>query len=212
MMELLDHYKDTYHRENERSKALQDSLSIPIGIISVLTTLLTFYLFNFDFKYKTWLSLWFLLSLATGTLFLVLAGWRIYLAYNITSINPTVSYKLLPVAEEQRIYFDSVKAYYITQGEAEDIANISANKDFQSYLQDLYIEYGSNNNDVNATIYGFITTAKRNILISLVIFLLAVVPYGINYENKPSSSTKFEIIKSVPLQLDTNTIKTLKHG
>lgn len=211
-MELFDHFKETYHKENERTKALQDSLSIPIGIVSVLTTLLTFYFFNFDFKYSILWTGIFIAFLVFGALFLAFAVRNIYNAYNITSVDTSLAYKLLPVSQEQITYFNELKQYYIGTGQTLQEAETSANDDFKEYLQKLYIEYGSNNNDINATTYGYITSAKGNILISLLIFLITAIPYGINYEFKPSSSTKFEIIKSIPLQLDTTTIKFLKHG
>jgi len=211
-MDLFEHFKETYHKENERTKIIQDGLTIPIGIISVLTTLITFYLFNFNYFSFILVVIIFIGLVASGSIFIVLGVVNIYKAYNITTVNPSLSYRYLPVAKEQENYLLELREYYKKEGLTEKDVEANAMRDFKDYLQEFYVKSATNNTDINLTTNDFLTKSKGNTFIALILLISAGIPYGINYAYKPENINKFEIIKSVPLQLDSNTIKTLKHG
>lgn len=210
-MELLEHFKDTYHRENERTKNINDGLSIPIGIITLLATGVTFYVSNFDFTGNVILTILFLVFVVTGAVFLGIAIYDLHSAYDITIVNPTLSYKLLPTAEVQEEYYDELKQSYIHVGQTEDEAAANANEDLCAYLQGKYIEYSSNNLLINDKAEELVTRSKRQILMALIFLIVAFIPYSIHNALKPEKASKTEIVKSVPLSLDSSALKSINH-
>ena len=83
-MNRLDFFIEWYHKENERRTSLNDSLNIPIGILTGLFALMFFLLkeFDFDNEINNWILYSFVIFLAISIFFWLLVVFNLFRSYN----------------------------------------------------------------------------------------------------------------------------------
>lgn len=203
MVDIFEHYKETYHNEIKRRGDLYGELSIPIGLITVLATGVFYYFTNFDFKDNVTASVIFVILLIAGACCLIMAMYYLLESYNITHDSPESEYDYLAYASDQRKYYDDLKASFKEAGNDDEISEQEAIKGFEKYLLDKYINAAAKNTGLNDLRAAHLFKCKRFILMALIVLLTAFIPYSINFFVKGKSNNKIEVTKSVILLPDS---------
>jgi len=110
MENKFEYYKENYYRELNIKSEINNSLSLPIGIISGIIAGM-FYLFsNFDFRYAGLLNAIFILFLSLDFIFLIISIYYLIKAYS--DFPKGYEYALLPDTNEIDLYETQLKTYY----------------------------------------------------------------------------------------------------
>lgn len=205
-MNDLEFYENWYDKEEQRRTSLENSLNIPIGILTV-NFILQFYLIKeFDFKISTLYEEIFLISAVVFSFIAALVA-TYYLLKSYHRIYKGFEYKGLPYPSELLEYKNQLKKYY--QDFAINYPGIDSDKEFEKYLLNKYVTYidqNAYNNDYKAKT---LHSSRRYIFISLFTILIAFVPFIYNIFKQPEKTynIKFEtqdLINERLLKLEEN--------
>lgn len=202
-MDIFEHFKNTYHKEVERRATLNGELTIPIGLITVLATGIFYYLTNFDFSNNRLVTVLFVILLLAGSVLLGAAVYFLLESYNITHAGQQNEYDYLAYPDEQRKYYNDLKAVYIKAGNDDETSETEANKEFEKYLLDNYINATTKNTRLNDTRSAHLFTSKRFILWALIVLIVAFIPFGVNFFVKAKPTAQINATKSVILLPDS---------
>lgn len=112
MIDLREFYKDYYDKTLERKNEINNSLSVPIGIITALIAALFYALTTFDFQLSWVISVVFtLLSLIAVFL---LSSSVYYLIRALSDFHDGYDYAYLDNANALNEYYESLIRYYIS--------------------------------------------------------------------------------------------------
>lgn len=198
----LEFYREIYYKEIERKCDLNNDLSLPIGIISILSTALFFFLSTFDYKlsviYTSFFSAFALLgiiSIVTSIVFLILA-------YDSHPWAKPYDYLGYP---NQISEFHSDYIKYFEETEANNSAvEDKADTELVNYLLKAYIRTSTINMVKTDARSSQLHKSKSYLLLSFILLLLAFIPYIINNLCKPETTHKVEIAKMPKNDLDTS--------
>lgn len=193
-MELLDFYKELYHKENDRRNDIEGSLNIPILIITTLSTVAFYFITNFDYKVNLFL-LGDCLSLKT----VFITGVAITVGAIILSVywlrrafvhySNEYDYSGIPYLQKLHDYYKELVNYY--QGIGKAVSD--ADEHFNNYLKDNLVKHIDHNMYVNDNKRRFIYKCKKILVVALITTLITSIPFGINYFKKDSTVYKVDI-------------------
>jgi hypothetical protein len=176
-MQDLEFYLNWYEKEEERKVALENSLNIPIGVLTVIYGL-DFYLFSkLDVQHPlSIISLISILIIIGSFAAALIASLYLYKSYN--KIIRGYTYKAFPFASQLLAHKKSVIEYY--KKYASTFPGISGDEQFEIYLINKLAEYIDNNaynNDLKA---NALYKSKRWLFISLLFIIFAIVAFVLN--------------------------------
>ncbi len=201
-MNRLDIYKEFYQKEFERKNELGNSLTIPIGIISVLATGIYFYLSTFDFNTNRILTDIFILLLLAGTFYLLRSIYYLLRAYLVLQKKET-PYAYLAFPESLEDYFQRFKLHYIGTGLSEKQAEQKSHLKLKEYLTERYCKTTTENMKINDERSANLFLCKKQILFSLGILLASFIPFVFNYFIKSEKNQKIEVVSGIKLNYDS---------
>lgn len=210
-MNRLEIYKEIYQKEIERRGELNNDVSIPIGIISILATGYFFYISNFDFKlYDNLLlhklnTLFFVILLTIGVIILLKSIYFLLKSYTLFR-KKNIYYYLASPNEIEKYYCDYEK-YFIDTGSLSDEAKLKANDELEKYFILAYNRTSMNNTSINDERATYLHNSKRYIVYSLIILLIAFLPYMINNFTKDDKINKIEVQKEIKIVSDSLIMK-----
>jgi hypothetical protein len=200
-MNRLETYKDFYQKEIERKSQLNNELSIPMGLISLLATGIFFYLTSFDFSCDKILYLLFIALLIIGTFFLIRSIYFLLRSYLL--LTRIVKYDYLAYPNDIDDFYQNYKDYQIVLGDAEAEAVEKANEALESYFIEAYLRTTTQNMSINDERSANLFKCKRQILYTLIILLVAFLPYIFNNFTKKERVPKVEISNEIVLNCDS---------
>jgi len=180
-MDKLELYKSFYDRENQRRDTLNNSVSIPIGILSGLIAAVVFLTTRFVYN-ENLICLWIFLTLTALSILLIV----ISIIYLIKSFNNFVhGYNYMEIA-----LLTDINSYYI---ELQDFNKKNAEKtelEFQQYLVNEFIKYADNNAVINDKRSYSLYKSKQFLFFSIVFIALTCIPFGFGVYKVPGNDTK----------------------
>lgn len=192
-MNRLDFAIEWYHKENERQTALNESLNIPVGILTGVFALY-FYMVNeygFELKNHTIITCVFVLLLIASMGFWLYVLFHLFLAYNNGFKGYT--YQAIPYPTVINEQFETLTTFAednkdALEGDtAEDLFEVQFHEMLSGYLN-VNIE----NNDKKSF---HIHTAKTNLLRCIIFLILSFVPFSVSYfQHKQQLKAPEEII------------------
>lgn len=202
-MNLTEIFSQHYFHELERKDNLNNALTIPIGIVSIIFGALLIIVKEIENPYSIFeyvqigclgLTL-FAVLFATGFICRTLMGYQ---------------YWMIPTMEVIQKYKIELKEYYEKLGKPPNEASLLANTDTVNYTSNLYIEY-ANINSVTNDKKSFVLF-KTNFAILLAVFFLSIssAPYLIKIIKNPNSPQKVEItnLKELAVNITNATNQT----
>lgn len=179
-MNRLDFLIDWYHKENERHSNLNNSLSIPIGILTGLFALFFFLVKEFSFKSESHLfeKVLFIIFLITAFLCWLMVVFNLFCSYN--KLFTGYEYKGLPYPTVLNKQYSDLETFVI-ENKAELDEDDTAQNIYESQLIDMLSEDLNRNIANNDTKSAYLHTAKQYLLGCIIAVLLSSVPFMVNY-------------------------------
>jgi hypothetical protein len=168
-MDSLKLYKSFYDRETNRRDILNNSVAIPIGILSGLIAALFFLASDFNYEIKGIFYCLFLGLIIIGAIMLIIAV--TYLAKSFTNFIKGHDYSEIAFLHEIELYRSELIVHYKRKEKAE--------KKFMSYLKSEFIRCADHNAILNDRRSFFIFKTKQYLFIAVIAISLAYIPYGI---------------------------------
>lgn len=198
----LDFYKEVYYKEIERKCDLSNDLSLPIGIISILSTVFFFFLSTFDYKTNHVISVIFILFATIGIAFIIASIIYLILAYDSHPWAKPYDYLAFP--NEIAEFYDGYMQYFQeTESNTLDIPT-KTDKELEKYLLKAFIRTATVNMKKTDTRSSQLHKSKSFLLVSFILLLLAFVPFLINNFTKTGTSHRVEISNKLRLDIDSS--------
>lgn len=190
-MNRYDFYKELYFKEIERRGQLNNDISIPIGLATVLATAIFYYFTTYSFTPFELIQIIFTIMLITGTITLGIAIYYIIQSYTFFGRNIPYDYIALPSDAEN--YFNDYLSYQIQLGKADNDAKLEANIVFENYLLEAYVRTTSKNTSTNDQRAFDLYMSKKYIIVSFIVLLFTFIPFATYLFSKPDKPQKVEI-------------------
>lgn len=198
----LDFYKEIYYKEIERKCDLNNDLSLPIGIISILSTVFFFFLSTFDYKTNYIVSIIFIGFALIGIVFIVVSIIYLILAYD--SHPWAKPYDYLGFPTEIAEFCNEYKSYFEeTDGDTSDV-NTKTDKELEKYLIEAYIRTSTVNMRKTDARSSQLHKSKSYLLVSFILLLFAFIPFIVNNFTKADTLHKIEIANRLKFDIDTS--------
>lgn len=190
-MDKFQFLNDWYNREEERKVAVENSLNIPIGILTLLF-LVQFYLIKeFDYSNcKDWEVICLLMLVIVSCFSSLFSGFFILKSYH--NFPDEYKYYAIPYPSQLLSYEDELINFY--KQNAASFNNIGGEEKFQEYLQKKLAELIDRNSFINDEKYRFLNIAKRLLILSIFTIVIAFVPFLTNTFSKPTESHQIEMV------------------
>lgn len=193
-MRLSELYQQHYFYEIERRDKLNNFLSIPLGVVSIITGALIIIAKEIDAPFDV--VEWFQIIVITLTAFSILyASIYISLAYR------SVVYFYIPMVGDVKKYYEDLVGHYISIKKTQDESEEIAEKETLDYIYKSYSvnsDINTKNNDKKSL---FVSRANKAIFLSFVLLIFAATPYVINAIVQPSEIQKVELVNVKDLSL-----------
>ena len=185
-MDLREFYQTHYFHETDRRDQINNSLTIPLGVISLVSGafLVIAKEIDYPFNFSEIIQLSFLgltaLVLISAAVFLGRAYWG-------------YGYAHMPRTEEIRQYYENLKNHYVNLKHSEEDAIKLAHEETLQYVDSQYsvnAEQNAGNNDIKS---ANLFKANGFTMASVVFLVISAVPYVINTIVDPSEVQKVEI-------------------
>ena len=194
-MSLRELYQQHYFHEAERRDQINNSIAIPLGIVSVVSGAFVVVAKEIDspFDCSEKLQLFFLvvtgIAIVGAVFFLVKAYWG-------------YGYGHVPRANELKKYRDDLKNYYVSIGKSEDDARVLSEEEALDYIDSEYASNAEKNAENNDKKSANLFKANGFTIASIVFLVLSAVPYIINSIQQPNEVQKFEITNLGELKMN----------
>lgn len=209
-MDYFEFYKELYHKENERKSQITNSFNIPIALNSAISTAIFFFITSFDYSVEPYLSYTFI------TLTMLNCGCIAISIYNLIHAfsDFTKGYEYTGIAYVQQLFNwrEELEDYHKENKATQP--KKKADKDFESFLINDFVDHIDHNMYVNDRKSQFIFKSKRWVVLALVSVLITSLPFGYNFFNKEDKAHQVQIIKSLSQNADSITnskIDSLTH-
>jgi len=159
-------YKEQYDKEIDRKLHLDNSINIPIGLITIIVGLIYFILKTYPFGVSDSISLIIKVSMTFEILLLFISAYFLGKVYN--NLFKGFRYKLLPFSLE-------LKDYQNKLNEFNKQANENDKEDFENYLINKFIDNSDNNGRINNKRNNNLYIAKTLIFITIILTLISVL-------------------------------------
>ncbi|MFC4143504.1 hypothetical protein ACFSNA_02675 [Pedobacter mendelii] len=203
-MDRLDFHNEWYNNELARQEVLNESVNIPVGILTAIFALYAFLLsgYNFDQGFGTFICEFFCISLGLSLLAWLCVLFNISKSYN--NHFKGYEYGYLPFAIDLDTYYLNLVSYVNT-----NLSMLPAGTSAESMFDEYLLKSLQNSIDINAQNNSkkssHLFQAKRLLLACIIFLLISIIPFVINFlkfnkENKIqvfSISNASEIINKI---------------
>jgi len=189
-MNQLEFYKELYHKENERRQEVLTSLNIPIAIITALSSGTYFFITSFDYSIESFLSGIFITLISLTGISLLFAIYFLIRAFS--DFTKGYEYSGVPYAQELYDWNKNLEEYFETYKNDKSLAT----EHFESYLMENLVKHTEHNMYVNDKKHGYIYRSKKFLILTLVLMLITLVPFGYNYFKKAKETHRIEVVSN----------------
>ena len=192
-MNRFDFFKDWYQREDERLSDLNNSLNIPIGILTGLFAIIFFLIKEFNLQEENyWILLSFFFLIISSIIFWIIVIFHLFKSYN--KLFKGYEYEAFPFPSQLNNQYEELKKWHDENKEELDQED-TVESIYQNQLIEMisgYLEVNITNNDSKSK-HLFI--AKKFLLITIILISISVIPYSLNkiLTKAPDKIQKIEI-------------------
>jgi hypothetical protein len=183
-MNRLNFIIEWYHKENDRRLSLNDSLNIPIGILTGLFALFFYIAKEFTFSKENYLTveIIFISCLVISLTLWISAVCNLFMSYN--KLFKGYEYKGLPYPTELSDQYRNLESF-VKQNKTELDKETTADSIYEEQLEQMINEYLDTNINNNDTKSHHLYDAKKYLLGCIISTLICSIPFTINFiENK----------------------------
>ena len=202
-MDKFELYKSFYDRENNRRDTLNNSISIPIGILSGLIAAIVFLTTKFNYKIQI-LSTWIFFVL-TAIAIVMMCFSVVYLVKSFNNFVKGYDYMEIALLKDIEKYYNELKEY-----NEKDPDKTEA--EFKEYLQKEFIKYADHNAVINDNRSYSLYKSKQFLFFSIVVIALTSIPFGFGefHETKDTERESKSIDIDSKLEYKIDSLLNLK--
>lgn len=200
-MDRLEFYKSLYEREQLRRETLNNSVSIPIGIISALIAALVYIITNYNYSenIECTCGLFLLVILCVILVFISIY----YIARSFNNLLRGNEYKELAIPSKIECYYNELKSYNNNDKEKTDV-------DFSDYLMKEFIKYADSNTKINDKRSLDLYKSKTFLILAVVVIVFASMPYVYGVCKGPKKKINVSIEKNSDKLKQDSILKYIK--
>jgi hypothetical protein len=178
MNNKFEFYKEFYFKELDVRNEINNSLSLPIGLISGLVAGVFYLLTNFDCKCSTWLTVLFGAAIIAALIFLVVSIYHLIKAYS--DFPKGYDYNVLPDINDIEDYRQQLTLFYddITSTEMVD-------KEMSDYILSEMISNTGGNQKNNKRKMKYRYNCEKYLITSFIMVCISLPFFCFNYVLKP---------------------------
>lgn len=177
-MDKFDFYKELNFKEEEKKNQINNSLSLPIGIITGLVAGLFYFLTAFDFKLSFWNSIVFSLVTLTSTIYLGASIFHLIKSYS--NFHKGYDYAYLADTIDLDKYYKELKNYYKSNPTLTDLSDT----EFEQYIFDEIVKNTDLNQKNNKTKNKHRFNCEKHLITAFLFLCLNLFPFGYNFALK----------------------------
>jgi predicted membrane channel-forming protein YqfA (hemolysin III family) len=189
-MNKFDFYNDLNFKEEDKKNQINNSLSLPIGIITGLVAGLFYLLTAFDFKLSFWDSIVFSVISLTSIFFLGISIFHLIKSYS--NFHKGYDYAYLADTIDLDKYYKELKKYYNTN----PILTDTSDTEFELYIFDELVKNTDINQKNNKKKNKHRFNCEKHLITAFLFLCLNLFPFGYNY------ALKKDMNKSILLELN----------
>jgi hypothetical protein len=198
---------DWYNREEERKSSVENSLNIPIGILTFLFAMQFYLIKEFDFgSCQIREKYWLLGSVSASFIASLIAGLYIFKSYR--GIPKEYRYGGIPYPSQLLSYEKDLISFY--KENSAQFQNVTGEEKFNEYLQNKLAEHIDKNTFNNDEKYRFLNISKTLMFAGVVTLLIAFIPFLVNLFTRPYKPQQIEIVNPVPFKEQVQIIESDK--
>lgn len=183
-MNRLNFILEWYHKENDRRLLLNDSLNIPIGILTGLFALFFFIAKEFTFSKENYLTveIIFIICLVISLILWISVVYNLFMSYN--KLFKGYEYKGIPYPTELSEQYRNLQSF-VEENRNELDTETTADSIYEEQLEQMINEYLNRNINNNDTKSRHLYDAKKYLLGCIISTLICSIPFTVNFiENK----------------------------
>lgn len=202
-MNRLNFIIEWYHKENERRLSLNDSLNIPIGILTGLFALFFFIAKEFTFSKESYsiTEIIFIICLSISSILWVSVVYNLFMSYN--KLFKGYEYKGLPYPTKLSEQHKKL-VLFVEEKKSELDSGTTADSIYEEQLEQMINEYLNRNINNNDTKSQYLHDAKKYLLSCIIFTLICSVPFTINFINNKNNEKIHKINIENVTDLKTN--------
>ncbi len=159
----VDFYKELHTRELNRRKEIEDGINVPIGLITLLIGLISYFIKEENSFLQNCFSK---ILIVLVIIFLLISAFFIVMAFN--NFLNSFEYEYLPNPKELYNYEIKVSDFNFTVKKSEQ-------EDFSSYLKENFASIADYNKKINDKRSEYLANSKKFIILSLIFSIILII-------------------------------------
>lgn len=199
-MNQFDFYKEFYFKELDSRSDINNSLSLPIGLITALVAGNFYLLTNFDYKYSLLFTLFFTIIIMSGLFFLSASVYQLIKSYS--DFPRGYKYLILADTNDLENYNQKLKDFHAQNPDSEG----TSYQEFEDYILGELIKNTDANQKNNKRKYNFRYNCEKYLITAFVAIYISLPFFAINYafKDKKKDSTDIKIVSPEKIPCDLN--------
>jgi hypothetical protein len=190
-MDKFQFFVEWYNREEERKSSVENSLNIPIGILTILFAIQFYLVKDFDFSNcQNWEKYTLLLLAGISTLSSLATGFFIFKSYH--NFPNEYKYSGIPYPTQLLNYEKDLIEFYKVN--SEHFNNVTGEQMFNEYLLFKLAQYVDRNTFNNDEKYRYLSISKRLMAVATIAMVIAFFPFLTNLFSKPAKPQQIEVV------------------
>lgn len=179
MINRNDFLKEWYYKEEERRNNLDNSLNIPIGILTALVAGIYYLLSRYNYlEDHLFFKITFIIIILVTIIFWIVSIYFVLLSYN--RMYKGFDYKTFPSAKFIKNEYDVLKEYY--EQNKDDLGlEITVDLLVDNNIEEILCECVENNTNNNDNKAYFLYKSKIHLINCIISIFIAVIFFSINY-------------------------------
>lgn len=198
MKNKFEFYKENYFKELDKRNEINNSLSLPIGLITAIVAGIFYLLTNFDYKYSLFLALIFSATILISLCFLIISVYHLIKAYS--DFPKAYYYAILPDTNEIENYYQELKKFYSSNTSVTD----TSEQEVENHILTEMIKNTGENQKNNKRKSKFRYDCEYYLIATLISICLVLPFFGINYAYKPNNKEPIEVKIIYPQNVNLN--------
>lgn len=186
-MNRYEFFKELYFKELDKRNEINNSLSLPIGLITAVVAGIFYLLTNFDYRYYFIITILFSVAVIAAISFLVASIYHLIKAY--TDFPKGYEYSLIADANDIEDYYKQLKEFYSVNPSSIN----TADHELESYVLTEIIKNTDDNQKNNKRKNKFRYNCEKYLIAAFILLCLSLPFFGINYALKTDKKEPIEV-------------------
>ncbi len=170
-MDNFEFYKELYFKENDRRMEVQNSMNIPIAVITATASVVFYLITTMNYENGIINNCIFYVFMAFSNIWLLISIYNLTMAFG--EFFKGYEYSSIPYVQQLYDWSLDLDKYFKDQGKTTH----DAEQHFNKYIVENLIKHTDHNMYVNDQKFTYIFKSKKFLVFSMICTMLSIVPY-----------------------------------